>query len=337
MSRLTVFVPDLFAELFEQSDSIVDSKRWPALALLLRRADERFLEDSSVEQNLRALLGAETGDTTALSVAGLTASIDYDKQPQGGLMRADPVHLRADPNQVLLFNDPSIMPSAEEADELIKLLNIGLPEIGLSRGRHSARWYIPSEASGALFSRSPGTVNGRSIGNFLPRDGGMHEFAQLMNEAQILLHDASVNTEREAQGIPAINSLWIWGAPLNDCGGKPPELVVGDDVLTVGLARHFGVDWCAELLPDEILTRLKRNNGNGLVVVGSPTGALECDDRVSNLDDFEQRWCVPLLNSLRRFQIGELLLVTDQKSFRLSPWSLFKVWRTRKRDAANRR
>jgi hypothetical protein len=337
MSRLTVFVPDLFAGLAEQSNGIADLKRWPALTLLLNRADKRPLKSTSVEEQLRLLIGADAADSNQLSVPGLTASIDYDCKLQAAMMRADPVHLRADPTQVLLFNDSSVMPSPEEADALIDVLNVGLPELGLSRGRHPARWYFSSETNADQFSNSPGTVNGRSIANFLPRDGAMHEFALLMNEAQMLLHGAPVNTDREVQGVPAINSIWIWGGDLNyGASAKAPELVVGDDVLTAGLARYFAVDWRVEIVLGEILARIKRSGGDGLVVVGSPTGAIDRDDRVLKIDDFEQRWCAPLLNALRRFQFGELLLVTDQKSFRLSPWSLLKVWRTRTPIGENR-
>lgn len=330
MSRLTVFVPNFFAELLAQSDGKVDAARWPALALLFARAYECPLADSSIEQNLMRLFGHGTCSSDCVSVASLTASIDFDSVPRTGTMRADPVHLRADPNQILLFNDPNIMPSAAEADALIETLNRGLPELGLSRGRDPARWYFCPEDGGASVTTAPGGVNGRSIANFMPRDVGAHALVQLMNEAQMLLHDAAVNAAREAQGIPPINSMWIWDAKLSDnAPGAAPKFVVGNDVLTTALARYFELEWSADMAPGDILSRVTSGDGDGLVVIGSPTGRLEQSNFIPSIDDMEQRWGVPLLNSLRWFRLHEVRLVTDRQSFSLTPWSLFKIWRSR--------
>ena len=326
MSRLTVFVPDLFAELLEQSNPAVDARRWPVLGFLLARARERHRTCPSIESNLCALFGPGPS-AGASSVADLTASIDDLAEPSVGIMRADPVHLRADPNQVLLFNDPSIMPSTVEADALIETLNSGLPGLGLRRGRNPARWYFCPQPGGDAITVSPGSVNGRSIANFLPRDQGADGFVQLMNEAQILLHDASINAERETRGIPPINSIWIWGVELAHSElGTAPRFVVGDDVLTAALAQHLDLDWCADLAPTALLSRI--TSGDGLVVLGSPTGSVERNERTSSTDDFEQRWGPPILNSLRRFRLAELRVVTDRQTFTLTPWGVRKFWRT---------
>jgi len=329
MSQLTLFIPQLFAEPFARAGGGIDPVRWPGLALILAHSQERRLESTSIERNLSELCGTGAAGASAISVAALTASIDLDGQPPVKIMRADPVHLRVDPTQILLFDDPSIMPSAGEADSLIEELNVGLPDLRLSRGRHPARWYFGSERAFDTITSSPGAVSGRSISNFLPRGPGAREFAQMMNEAQMLLHKAAVNDEREARGVPAINSIWPWGGG----GGHrereiaPPDFVVGDDVLTAGLARRVAMDWCTDLEPAEVLARLERSNRRGLVVIGSPTGCVETTDPIADVDIFEQRWSALLLSSLRRVRLGELQLVTDRQCYSLTRWDLFKFWR----------
>jgi hypothetical protein len=328
MSRLTVFAPGLFAELLEQSLGHIDGARWPALAMLLARASEQPLASDALEPNLVTLFGSGAGES--LSLTDLTASIDCEDKPRPGLMRADPVHLRAEPNHILLFNDPSVMPSAIEADAMLETLNQGLPELGLFRGNNPARWYFRPNVAGFAGTAPPSGVNGRSITNYLPRNQRAQAFVQLMNEAQMLLHDAPSNIERETQGISPINSIWIWGLELTQSAtGNAPDIVVGDDVLTAALAQQFDIEWRAEHSATEILSKIAVSDVDALVVIGSPTGSLTRDRPTISVDDFEKTWGISILHSLRRFRLNEFILVTDQQSFSLTPWSLFKLWRNR--------
>lgn len=328
MSQLTVFVPDLFVQLFADFDGKIDAARWPALDLMLRRANQQPLEQPSVEHNLIALCGVGAATAASIPVAALTAFIDYDVRSQADIMRADPVHLRADPHQILLFNHPNIMPSAAEADSLLAELNAGLPNVCLSRGRHPWRWYFHSPHAVDTITSSPRAANGRSIADFLPRGAGAGDFAQLMNDAQMLLHNAAVNAEREARGVPPINSIWLWGGGVErEVEISAPDFVVGDDVLTAALARRFALDWCADPAPDDVIARLTGGAASGLAVIGSPTGCVETTIPIADIDTFEHRWCRILLQALRRFRIGTLQLITDRQCYSLTPWSLLKVWR----------
>ncbi len=328
MAQLSVFVPDLFAQLFAETGGAIDAARWPALALLLRRADERPLDTTPLEHTLMTLCGVRAEDVSQMPVAALTTVIDQNKGAEIDIMRADPVHLRADPNQILLFDDPSIMPSATEADALIEALNAGLSDVRLSRGRHPARWYIHSAHALDTTTHSPRRANGHSIAEFLPRGAGAHALAQLTNDAQMILHDTAVNLAREARGVSPINSIWCWGGGhAHDVAVSAPDFVVGDDVLTAALARRFNFEWCAELEPDEVIARLKQQNHRGVVVIGAPTGGIDTIAPTADIDAFEQRWCRVLLRALRRFRLQSLRLVTDRHAYWLTPRSLFKVWR----------
>jgi hypothetical protein len=327
MAQLTIYVPSLFLDVFEHTHANVDPQRWPVVALLCARARVAWLENNSGERVLLSLCGVNAQDLAEVSVAALTRLIDFDDVAPGGMFRADPVHLRADPNQILLFNDPSIMPSAAEADALLETLNLGLPGLNFGRGRHPGRWYF-RPVTGAITTTSPQIANGRSVTELMPRGEAAGEFAQLMNDSQMLLHDTSVNQERESRGAPVINSIWPWGGGRSD---RPavvyPDLLVGDDVLLAGIARKWSTDWIDAIEPDELLTRLVREKGNGLVLFGSPNGCLEDHDPVAGIEDFERQWGSVLLNALRRFRLRELRIVTDRHCYRITPWDLLKIWR----------
>ena len=59
------------------------------------------------------------------------------------VLRADPVHLRADPSRVVLFDGHDLDISEDEASAFIEILNNNFAGDGMrfSRGANPARWY----------------------------------------------------------------------------------------------------------------------------------------------------------------------------------------------------
>ena len=57
-----------------------------------------------------------------------------------------------------------------------------------------------------------------------------------MNEAQMILHTHPVNAEREARGMPAVNSVWLWG------GGTLPA-ITPPSYTTAGAAGPCCARW----------------------------------------------------------------------------------------------
>ncbi len=327
MGRLVLFVPGFPAWLFEESGGQLDAARWPALSLILARATGHPIEGVSIEQNLITLCGAPSDRAVSFPIAALTALIDNDTHAVEGIMRADPVHLRADPAKILLFNSPDILPSAAEADSLLEEINTGVPGLGISRGTYPGRWYFRSGHAATVVTSSPNAANGRSISDHLPRGEGAAALMRLTNDAQMLLHGAAVNAEREARGIPPINSIWPWGnGSVEDVQIAPPDIVVGDDVLAAGFARRFGLRWCAELEPRDVIEKVSGGR-NALVVAGSPTGTVGIKGPLGSVGELEQLWCPVLLRALRRFRVKEVQLITDKNRYSLTPWNLLKIWR----------
>ncbi|MDR2112419.1 MAG: hypothetical protein LBQ62_04860, partial [Candidatus Accumulibacter sp.] len=137
---------------------------------------------------------------------------------------------------------------------------------------------------------------------------------KLLNEIQTFLHAHPVNRRREDNGLPLVNSLWLWGA------GTPPRPSVtadfdsawSDDPLTVGLARAAGVP--ANPLPGgaaELLARAAPAT-RPLVVLEDLTGAVRHEDGDAYrraVAALEARWFAPCWRALASGAIARLRLV----------------------------
>src|SRR5256885_15089389 len=74
-----------------------------------------------------------------------------------------------------------------------------------------ARWYVRLEKAPDVQTTPAAAARGVAIDEKLPSGPDAMRFHALMNEAQMLLHEHPVNAEREARGVPALNSIWFWG------------------------------------------------------------------------------------------------------------------------------
>ncbi len=323
MSGLTVYIPALFSELVGAAGE--GSQDWAATRRLLARATVTPNPVESFEHALFAAFVGLSGEVPAsIPAAALTAPFDDVAEPSRAIMRADPVYLRADPNQILLFNNDEIMPSAEEADALLRALNAGFTDIRFFRGRDPARWYTDLNAQAR--TSSPFAASGRSISGFLPDGDAARALRQCMNDAQMLLHEHPVNTAREQRGLPPINSVWLWGAGMRPERLAGPAFVCGNDALSAALARHAGCNWRAHASASDAITACA-SGAAGLAVIGAPTGAADRGADTGSVGAFERQWSVPLLNALNRGTLRRLTIITDRDVYATTPVDRFKFWR----------
>ena len=89
----------------------------------------------------------------------------------------------------------------------------------------------PEEALGAdLFEQLPQGDDGR-------------RWRALINEAQVVLHNHPANALRMQEGLPPINSVWLWGAGVLpdwvECG---QQRIYSDDLLVWALAQKANID-----------------------------------------------------------------------------------------------
>ncbi len=253
------------------------------------------------------------------------------------IMRADPVHLRPDRGELLLFDASAFALTRAEAQALAEALNTYFePEPWRLEALHPERWYVSLDRPPAMTTRALSSVLGGPISRGLPYGEEAPHWRTVLNEAQMVLHAAAVNEERETRGQPPINSVWFWG------GGRLPaapdagwDFVWADDALSRGLAGLSGVPCSA--LPEDGRAWLQAHRGHGRHLI-----VLDAGSALSRLQDVEgwrgfvsvvnRSWIGPLLDALRSGDLISLSLVPGTKvELRATRSSSRRLWRRRRR------
>ena len=315
----------------------------PALELLLARGRRRSDQAGNLEKWLGRAFGLEGLAIPAGALTALAHGIDPGARQW---LRADPVHLRADRDRLLLVPSQAFAVTGEEARELADAL---APLLSGSFTLHPLapdQWCLavedenafndrygiapdarpPIELAGA---RPPIELAGANIDPHLPPKA----WHALLTELQMALYEHPVNTARERRGDPAINSLWLWGAgklPAATLG--PWQSVSANDAAAIGLARNAGIRHRA---PGEgAVAWLARAPGDGrhLVVLDELRGVAalgDLDAHARRLLALEADWFAPLLAALKAGRLGMLTIHVPEAaaSFEAVRGDLHRFWR----------
>ena len=281
-----------------------------ALDRLLSRSRVQVAPAADLDSLLCSLFGMEPEVGVAPPVAPLTRLADTGAAEGGYVLRADPVHLRADQSRLLLFEAHSFELSQDEAEQLADAFNTLYADRGWQLVTpRPQRWYLSVPQDPLITTVPPARAAGQDIDACLPQGAAAVEWHALLNEVQMLLHDHPVNIEREQRGEPGINSLWFWGGGVLP-QGVHSELaqVITDHVLCMGLAASAGVP--RRDLPADAgeLTTLALPGVN-LVVSDAlhwPVQYGDVEHWLQVLQQLEQDWCGPLLAALRRGELASL-------------------------------
>jgi hypothetical protein len=224
----------------------------PALDLLLSRARA----ERTAPRDPLATLGGTFG-LVAPPVADLPSAplclLALGRPPEPGAcwFHADPVHLRADRDRLLLFAGPSLGVRADEAESLTDSFNAHFAGDGLFlSAAEPSGWYLRVPRVPGLCTRPIHQVVGHPIDAHLPRGPDAKDWMRWQNEAQMLFFSHPVNEARERQGRPVISGVWTWGGGTLPELTQGPDLTVADHPLALGLAgasggRSLGLDgWC---------------------------------------------------------------------------------------------
>lgn len=312
--------------------------RLSALETLLVRAS-RLPATAGHEAGLLALFDIRPGMYEELPVAALTHLADRGELPSGPCLRADPVHLVPDRDELVLLGAADLALDADEARRLCDELNAVYAEDSWHfEAPVPERWYLHLPQRPRLRTWPPSAVEGLPIGQRLPAGEQGRDWHRVMNEVQMLLHGSAVNRRRAEEGRPTVSSLWFWGGGELPASLPEPCLsrVFGDDPLLAGLARHRGVTldaapadarawlaglgpreaWREEVLCLDVLDRARREGGEVWWAA---------------LQGLERDWIAPLVDALRGGRLDSLMLDdTEGRWFRLTRASLWRWWRRRR-------
>lgn len=337
--KLTLLVPGLFGttRLVEAAADRGSKARLAALETFVTRADRCPTAVQGAEARTFGLFGVELQEASDAPVAAVTRVLDLGVIDNGWWVRADPVHLIPDRDRLVLHDAEWLDLTQEEAARLAAEISAAYAGEGWTlKAPRPGRWYLKPPRAPQLTTTPLPEVVGRDIHPHLPQGRDGKAWRILLNELQILLHTARVNSERERDGKPAVNSLWFWG------GGRLPKVppapwsqVWSLEPVSLGLARLCQIP--AEAPPGGFLEwqgRAPAATGAHLVVLDAVRAAVQygepvrCQEMIGHI---ERNWIAPALAALtdRRLQAVTLLDETGP-AYELTPRSARRWWRWRR-------
>lgn len=266
---------------------------------------ELFGHDQGLQAHFRRL-GEDNPEPSVLQPAPASSSAHT------AILCADPVHLHFAREHVLLADATDLDITHDEAEALVSALNDTFNDLEPGFGRfeacHPTRWYVHlTQPPQARFSVLDAVV-GRPVALFMPEGEEARRWRQLMNEAQVVLHNHPINQAREARGRQAVNSLWLWGeGDASITPRAPAARVLSHDPLVRGLARASGAQ--ADC-PDADRADHALAADTLLVLDGlyKPSLYLDLDRWLAGLLALERDWFAPCLQALRQGRFDRLVL-----------------------------
>lgn len=271
-------------------------------------------------------------------VAPLTLALDGGEPGDGYWLRADPVHLQLQRERVALMGSHTLQVTRDEASRIAAALNAQFEPDGLRFEAPAAgRWYVRAARRPTLVTETVSAAAGRNARDVQPAGEDAPAWRHIANEIQMLLHALPLNDERADAGLPAINSVWIWGGGVKaDVPGRIFTAVWSDDALAQALAVH--ADAHAAALPAGAAAWLDRARAlrppqHHLIVFDRCTQGTAYSDAAAwrdALGELERAWIAPLLAALRKRVLETLVIAAPCAAgswrFELDARALYKFW-----------
>ena len=296
----------------------------PSLRRLLSRARVSRLVGHDFDSGLLRSFGVER--QRDWPVAPFTWLADGGDPAELYWLRADPVHLRAERDVLVLVDAAHIGLDLRSADKFIVTLNAHFKSDDLVFHAPAAeRWYVGLPDVPRITTHPLSAAAGRSVSPLLPSGKDALDWHGRFNEIQMLFHEHAVNRERETVDQPTINSVWFWG------GGTLPSAVRADftgvwaeDPLARGLAMEARVPG-ASVPADAAQWLSQAGDGAHVVMLDARSPPSEA------IALWEQSWFTPVLQALkeRRLAMVRLLAASggDLLRYDVAPRDLWKFWR----------
>lgn len=325
MNSVQIVLPELFLprELMQAAGTDLPL---PALLQLLARSEREPLQDTTLEGWLARTLGVAEDGLAPYCLQGEGGAPD-----SGYCLRADPVHMRLQGNQMQVRADVS--PTAAEASALCASLNEYFAGAGLRfSAPHPQRWYVQLDWAPSLRTEALSQVVGQDAQGHLPSGDDALHWHGIMNEIQMLLFAHAVNLAREERGELSINSVWLWGGGVAaQTLPQPFACVMSDGELALSLARAAGMT--AVGLAAEQAFPVAQVRGAVLLVWEGLQSALlrgDLDAWRRELLRFEQQCMAPLLVMLKAGKLTRIVLDVPGAApsrHALSRAATWKLWR----------
>ncbi len=333
--ELTFLIPGLFGA---RAEPLYQGLDLTSLELVLSRAkriEDRFAADC-IEGMLCRAMGVPRAHQGDWPVAAITREIDDKSVRDVWHMRADPVHARAGLGEVTLFHPHELTITPHEAQTLAESINRHFPhEPWCLEALHPKRWYIGCVTDPGITTEPLSRITGVVEDGLLPRGEQAMRWRAVVNEIQMLLHLHPVNETRRQDGLPPVNSIWLWGVGKPSARGNPSWNTVCSDLhLGEALARGVGLR-CSS--PSGGLNGLLHQQSGSmphLVVLDHldlPARRSDFEGWRAAMQSLIEDWFNPLVDALRCGKVGGLeISLGDGSAYLLERSYLRRWWRRRR-------
>ena len=298
---------------------------------------------------LGANAGANSGSQRAPSADDEAPLAPYMLLADGGTPGdatwacVQPVHVRIAHDHLVLIDPASLELADSDAATLYTVARPLIEELGVRvEAPTPQRWYLSSEAFGALAGASPLRASGRNIEIWLPHEAHSGQrsraWMKVQNEVQMAWFEHPVNEAREARGLPAVNSIWFHAQGALRAVTSPFARVRSDAAATRGLALAAKAQVDAAPATFEALSNALDGAGPGATLVElDPFSQAFIQQDWGRWNaafaQLERDWFAPALAALQAGALAalELTLCGDTGSVTLSVTrgDLRKFWRRR--------
>jgi hypothetical protein len=286
-----------------------ESSRLALLKPLLKRA-KSYVSNLSVSACLCQQFGLQA-ETNNIPIATISAQQDlspeiFESHPHW--MLAHPIHLvlQRDAFSIQLL---SPVPT-DESVQVLALLNQHFSQDGLHWAMgQSGAWYLGLQHALDIQALPVESIANQSLKQVIPQGLDHHRWRSLSNEIQMLLFEHSINSQREARGEFAINSVWLSG------GGALPSV-------TPFVGRVFSP------LP---LVRGMAQQAVWPITQTSLLASAQCLVAVQHLEDISEQEWEAILEAIQHGKIKQFHFTlgngAQTLNFELNAWDKFKFWR----------
>ena len=349
--NLQLFIPSLFwpdSTLHE----IYQDLSLPAIEALLAKSVQVKDESQGVEAWLcKAFSVEKQQDLPVAPITLLADKVGKTETGDGYWLRADPVHLRVERDQVLLADSRTFHISLEEACKFVGVINKHFAEdnlsplCGINNKRKlisilplcADRWYLYMQRTPHIYTQLLSEVAVKNINDYFPHGAEEVFWRGILNEIQMILHEHPLNQAREERGELVLNGIWLWG------GGALPKLVTSpyvhvwsNSIFPRALAMACGTNHSELPINLDTWQQLSKS-GRHLLFLDSLHGKAQYGDAYGwreSLKEIENQWFEPLLSMLKRHVINQITITTINKGiakdFFITRKNLYKFWRMRK-------
>jgi hypothetical protein len=161
------------------------------------------------------------------------------------VLLAEPIHLRVQNDGLTMIGLAAAPVTTAEAHAIVATLNRHFAPDGVRFGVLSdSCWLLLVDRPVHVDTTPSCMLDGRAVFEHQPRGEHAPLLRQIMNEAQMLLHEHPINLARANQGVLGVSGIWLWGeGALPECSHRHWQQVYGHDCLAAGIAAWVGATY----------------------------------------------------------------------------------------------